>query len=659
MTAIGTALPLGANSMQRQIPEGQYTSTVYSLIRDGKHEEVIRILTFELQNFPRSRAALSLLAYCYYQVQDFRSSAAMYEQLTKFFPDVEEYRIYHAQTLYKAGMYPEATRACQQIDNPQHSQRMLLLQAAIQYEQDEIVNAKNLLSRCLSDDPDAVVSDGCMLFKEGKFEEARLRFVEAMNTLGYQSDLAYNIALCYYRMKQFGPSLKHIAEIIERGVREHPELGVGSNTDGVEVRSVGNTQVLRETALIEAFNLKAAIEFIMKNTDAAKEALMDMPPRTEQELDAVTLHNQALLHMDEDPSTGFRKLNFLLQNPPFPPELFGNLLLLYCKYAYYDLAADVLAENAHLTYKCLTQDDYEYLDALIMQQTSPEEAYRKFDDLANKHIDNLRKLTKAIQDARLARDNDAIKKSLKDYDEALEKYIPVLMAQAKIYWELENYPMVEKIFRQSAEFTSEHEVWKLNVAHVFFMQETKFKEAIRYYEPIVKKHSDGILDVTAIVLANLCVSYIMTSQNEEAEDLMRKIEKEEERTAYQDPDKQVYHLCIVNLVIGTLYCAKGNFEFGISRIIKSLEPYQRKLGTDTWYYAKRCFLALIETLSKHMIMLKDATFHEILQFLDAADQYGKNILTVLNGGPQDAQPEKNNVSYEARMLKKMFLKLRD
>ena len=46
--------------------------------------------------------------------------------------------------------------------------------------------------------------------------------------------------------------------------------------------------------------------------------------------------------------------------------------------------------------------------------------------------------------------------------------------------------MVEKIFRQSAEFCSEHEVWVLNVAHVFFLQETKFKEAIRYYEPTVK-----------------------------------------------------------------------------------------------------------------------------------------------------------------------------
>lgn len=29
---------------------------------------------------------------------------------------------------------------------------------------------------------------------------------------------------------------------------------------------------------------------------------------------------------------------------------------------------------------------------------------------------------------------------------------------------------VENLFRQSAEFCSEHEVWKLNVAHVFFMQ---------------------------------------------------------------------------------------------------------------------------------------------------------------------------------------------
>ena len=30
----------------------------------------------------------------------------------------------------------------------------------------------------------------------------------------------------------------------------------------------------------------------------------------------------------------------------------------------------------------------------------------------------------------------------------------------------------------------------------------------------------------------------------------------------------------------TLYCAKGNYEFGISRIIKSLEPYHKKVNIN-------------------------------------------------------------------------------
>lgn len=60
------------------------------------------------------------------------------------------------------------------------------------------------------------------------------------------------------------------------------------------------------------------------------------------------------------------------------------------------------------------------------------------------------------------------------YDAALERYIPVLMAMARIYWDRENYPIVEKLFRQAAEFCSDHDTWKLNAAHVFFMEE-KFK----------------------------------------------------------------------------------------------------------------------------------------------------------------------------------------
>mmetsp|Transcript_17499 Transcript_17499/g.29471 ORF Transcript_17499/g.29471 Transcript_17499/m.29471 type:complete len:555 (-) Transcript_17499:282-1946(-) len=554
-------------------------------------------------------------------------------------------------------MYQDAQKVLQQIENPDYADRILQLQIAIQYELEEIQHAKSLISQMPSESPEAVVAEGCMLYKEEKFEEAKNKFQDALNMTGYQCDIAYNIALCYYKLKQLAPSLKHIADIIEKGVREHPELGVGSNSDGVEVKSVGNTQVLRETALIEAFNLKAAIEFQMKNTSAAREALLDMPPRNEEELDPVTLHNQALMNIEQDPTTGFKKLNFLLNNPPFPPETFPNLILLYCKYQHYDLAADVLAENADLTYKCLSTEDFEFLETFILYQSSQEEAFAKFEQLANRHIDSLRKKTKSIQDARIARDSRAITTALQEYDTALDQYIPVLMMQAKVYWDKGNYAQVEKIFRQSAEFCSEHETWKLNVAHVFFMQDNKYRDAIRYYEPFVRRQMDDLLSITAIVLANLCVSYIMTSQNADAEELMKCVEKEEDRIAIEEPQKQVFHLCIVNLVIGTLYCAKGNYNFGVSRIVKSLEPFQKKLGTDTWFYAKRCLLSLIETLAKHMLVLPDSSYNEILNFLDAVEIHGKNVKTVID--PLEEQNEKKSAAYEAKLIKKIVLKLRD
>ena len=36
--------------------------------------------------------------------------------------------------------------------------------------------------------------------------------------------------------------------------------------------------------------------------EAAQEALTDMPPRAEEELDPVTLHNLALMNMDANPT---------------------------------------------------------------------------------------------------------------------------------------------------------------------------------------------------------------------------------------------------------------------------------------------------------------------------------------------------------------------
>ncbi|XP_033631119.1 tetratricopeptide repeat protein 30A-like [Asterias rubens] len=641
------------------IKDGEYTATIYNMIKESKYVDAIQILSQELQNHPKSRAALSLLGYCYFHIQDFANAAECYEQLVQICPTVDSYKIYYSQALYHACAYPEAMKATFQIENQDYQPKITKLQAAIKYGEEDLSAAKSLVEQCPTDDPDTEVNLGCLLFKEGRYKVACQKFLTAMQVLGYRPDLSYNIALCYYSMKQYAPALKHIADIIERGIREHPELSVGMTTEGIDVRSVGNTLVLHETALIEAFNLKAAIEFQLKNPEAAQEALTDMPPRSEEELDPVTLHNQALMNMEGNATQGFEKLQFLLQQNPFPPETFGNLLLLYIKYEYYDLAADVLAENSHLTFKYLSQYHYDFMDAVITMQTAKEEAYRKLDEMATRHTDQLRKLTKEVQEARHNHDDETVKKAVNEYDEALERYIPVLMQQAKIYWDMEHYTQVEKIFRKSVEFCNEHDVWKLNVAHVLFMQENKYKEAIGFYEPIVKKNYDNILNVSAIVLANLCVSYIMTSQNEEAEELMRKIEKEEEQIAYDEPDKKIYHLCIVNLVIGTLYCAKGNYEFGISRVIKSLEPYNKKLGTDTWFYAKRCFLSLLENMAKHMIMLRDSVIGECIQFLEHCESYGRDVKAVVEQ-PLEEEPlheGKNTVTYESRILKSLFIQL--
>lgn len=40
----------------------------------------------------------------------------------------------------------------------------------------------------------------------------------------------------------------------------------------------------------------------------------------------------------------------------------------------------------------------------------------------------------------------------------------------------------------------------------------------------------------------------------QAEELMRKVEREEE--AHVGDTLKTFHLCIINLVIGTLYCSK-------------------------------------------------------------------------------------------------------
>lgn len=73
-----------------------------------------------------------------------------------------------------------------------------------------------------------------------------------------------------------------------------------------------------------------------------------------------------------------------------------------------------------------------------------------------------------------------------------------------------------------------------------------------------------------MVLANLCVCYLVTSQNEEAEELLRKLEKEEEQRSLDNPQSKFFHLSIVNLVIGFESFRSDKFEMDDHRICLNL-----------------------------------------------------------------------------------------
>lgn len=225
------------------LTEGNYTSYIYGLIKDQNYVDAIKVLNNQLMSNPRSRAALSLLGYSYYLSANYISAAEMYEQLIKYYPDVTEYRIYLAQSLYKAENYEEALKACQNIDKPELSHQLTILQFAIKYQMNELSDAHKMLNAAYADRQDTLVCQGCVLYKEGKYEEAKGKFEEAKK-LGESPDIEYNIGVCCYKLKMLSAACVSFQNILENAAKSHPEIVVPSRMDGIRTNSVANSPAL-------------------------------------------------------------------------------------------------------------------------------------------------------------------------------------------------------------------------------------------------------------------------------------------------------------------------------------------------------------------------------------------------------------------------------
>jgi tetratricopeptide repeat protein 30 len=401
----------------------------------------------------------------------------------------------------------------------------------------------------------------------------------------------------------------------------------------------------------------SALDYDQRHFKEARDVLRELPTRNEDELDPVTLHNTAIVTMEDDPSSSFNKLTFLLHQEPTPPETFRNLLLGYCKFDYYSMAADLLAENTDLALKTMGQTTLDFLDTYLLCSTSKEEAYRKFDDLCKVNADQLRRLMRDVDDSRKTHDEQQQLSLTLQFEAAVNDLIPILMSQAKIFWDLEKYQHVELLLLKYADFCVDNRTWKLNLAHTYFTQPGKMQEAVTLYEPLVLGEQ-SLLDVEAIIVADLCVAYVVMEQNELADNLINRLTEEEAARIKEDENAKLYHLSIIHLVIGTLYCAHRNFEFGIDYIFKAFTPMHQKLNADTWFYAKKCLFELLRSMALRQYIIPDLMFDKISTFLDEIEKHGKKIESIidLTVAAEEAR-ENQTIGFEARVIKAMLLKM--
>ena len=174
-----------------------------------------------------TRAGLSLLGHCYYQSQDFIEASNCYEMLCDLCPEVPEYKLYYAQSLYQAGLFEEALKVISTIEVESLREKVLQLQSAIYFSSEDYTSSQAILMKRQSGTAQTLNDEGCMMYQANLYEDALQRFLLSLQT-GFNPLTAYNIALCHYRKKEFSQSLNMIGEIIERGIRNYPELGIGA-----------------------------------------------------------------------------------------------------------------------------------------------------------------------------------------------------------------------------------------------------------------------------------------------------------------------------------------------------------------------------------------------------------------------------------------------
>ena len=119
-----------------------------------------------MQALPGNRAALSLLGHCYYHQGQFESACQAYELLVRHHPHLAQYRLYHAQCLFKGGQLAEALRVLDVVEG--HEQHVKQQRMAITYASEQYAECRQMLRAWPEDTAESMMNEGCMLYHESK-----------------------------------------------------------------------------------------------------------------------------------------------------------------------------------------------------------------------------------------------------------------------------------------------------------------------------------------------------------------------------------------------------------------------------------------------------------------------------------------------------------
>lgn len=184
-----------------------------------------------------------------------------YSELTKLCPEIVEYGYYQAQCLLKSGQFDEALEVCEtKLESSHLQQKSKQLKAAIYYEKNEYDQAKKYLKSLNTSDFSTLVNEGCIFFKQDQFERALSKFNDAIKICGFNAELFYNVALTFFEMKEHKEALTYLDTIVQRAYDKFPALrNVTEDNPMFERDKTVATAILRESAIVEALNLKASI----------------------------------------------------------------------------------------------------------------------------------------------------------------------------------------------------------------------------------------------------------------------------------------------------------------------------------------------------------------------------------------------------------------